>query len=183
MRQLTWLDLCSGLGGASQPAKDRSWRVIRVDIDSRFKPDIAADVRSLPLKRFHIDVAWASPPCTEFTKAGLPVSWACNRLYPSTPSVELALACWEVIKGADWPILENVMAARKYLTPLLGPVRATVDGHCFWGRLPCLLPQTRGHKWRLPPSPDRAALRAKIPYEIGETICISIEKRKESSRH
>ncbi|HLW72145.1 MAG TPA: hypothetical protein VKS22_16165 [Candidatus Binataceae bacterium] len=38
--QLTWLDLCSGLGGASQPAKDRGWKVIRVDIDPRFKPDI-----------------------------------------------------------------------------------------------------------------------------------------------
>jgi hypothetical protein len=63
MRPLVWLDLCSGLGGASQPALDRGWRVIRVDIDPRFKPDIVADVRALPLKPFHVDVLWASPPC------------------------------------------------------------------------------------------------------------------------
>lgn len=65
-RHLVWLDLCSGLGGASAPALDRGWQVTRVDI----------------------------------------------------------------------------------------------------------------HKWKLPPSPDRAALRGKIPYEIGEAICRAVEQRE-----
>lgn len=43
------LDLFSGLGGASQVMVERGWKVIRVDIESRFKPDIVADVRALPL--------------------------------------------------------------------------------------------------------------------------------------
>ena len=186
-QQLVWLDLCSGLGGASQPALDRGWKVIRVDIDPRFKPDIVADITNLSDRRQvmdllfqyrRIDVAWASPVCTDFTKAGLPKSWACNRLYPSTPSTTLSEACWAIINHrADWPILENVLASRKYLSPLFGPVAAQVAGHAFWGKLPCLLPQTTGHKWRLPPSPDRAAIRAKIPYEIGEAICRAVEAR------
>ena len=187
MRQLVWLDLCSGLGGASQPALDRGWKVIRVDLDPRFKPDIVCDLLDPVARHFlqekiapygAIDVGWASPVCTEFTKASLPAGWACNRLRPAAPDTRLSEICWRIIGHTDWPILENVAGARKYLTPLFGPVRAIVDGHCFWGRLPGLLPQTRGHKWRLPPSPDRAAIRAKIPYEIGEAICRAVENRQ-----
>lgn len=176
---MLWLDLCAGLGGSSQPALDRGWRVIRVDIDPRFKPDIVADIRRLPLKPFDIDVLWASPPCTEFSKAGMPASWACNRKAPSQPDIELTMACYramQYLKPRYW-IIENVSAARKYLTPYLGPLYSRVAGHVFWGRCPSLLPDTAGHKWRLPPSPDRAALRARIPYEIGEAICIAVERR------
>lgn len=32
MKPLVWLDLCCGLKGASQPAIDRGWTVITVDI-------------------------------------------------------------------------------------------------------------------------------------------------------
>src|SRR5271165_5287920 len=77
-RKLVWLELCSGLGGASQPALDRGWKVIRVDIDPHFKPSIVADVRALPLKPFHVDVLWASPPCQEFSKHYLP--WFSGKL-------------------------------------------------------------------------------------------------------
>lgn len=186
---LVWLDLCAGLGGASQPALDRGWEVIRVDIEPKFKPDIICDLLKPSdvfalnerLAEMHIDVGWASPDCTQFSKSGLPMSWVCNQQAPPNPETALSEACWEVIRRADWPILENVGAARKYLTPLFGPVRARVSGHCFWGKLPCLLPQTRGHKWRLPPTPDRAALRSKIPYEIGEAICRAVEQRNNES--
>jgi hypothetical protein len=176
---LTWLDLCSGLGGASQPALDRGWRVIRVDIDRRFKPDIVADVRNLPLKPFHVDVLWASPPCTEFTKSVLPKTWASTWKNPPKPDPELTAACLAAIHAIKprWWVIENVMGARRYLSPILGPVRAMVTGHVFWGVLPCLLPQTKSHKWRLPPTPDRTALRAKIPTEIGEAICRAVEQR------
>lgn len=178
-----WLDLCSGLGGASQPALDRGWTVIRVDNDPACKPDIVCDLNnSLSPAIFddlRVNVGWASPVCTEFTKAGLPASWVCNRTQPARPDTTLARACWRIIHAcADWPILENVLASRKFLTPLFGPVQAIVDGHVFWGKLPCLLPQTKGHKWRLPPSPDRAAVRAMIPYEIGEAVCRAVEMRQ-----
>lgn len=95
MTRLVWLDLCSGLGGASQPALDRGWRVIRVDIDARFRPDLVADIRALPLRPFHIDVLWASPPCAEFTRQSLP--WFKGK-YPS-PSLDLVRAAFSVVKA------------------------------------------------------------------------------------
>jgi hypothetical protein len=187
---LVWLDLCSGLGGASQSALDRGWKVIRVDIDPRFKPDIVADVRALPLKPFHVDVLWASPPCTEFTKTGLPTSWAKYRYegWLPTPesikrSIELVQACRSCAErfGADW-VIENVGGSRKFLTPVLGPVRARTSGHIFWSNMPLMIPTgLSGRKWLLSPTKDprdRAAARAKIPYEIGEAICAAVERRE-----
>lgn len=180
-RDLVWVDLCSGLGGASAPALDRGWQVTRVDLDPRFNPDIVADVRNLPFDQLprDIDVLWASSVCTDFTKWGLPASWACNRGGKKEPDLTLSLACKHAIdelKPDSW-VFENVMASRQFLTPIFGPVRAIVDGHAIWGNFPGLLPQTKGHKWKLPPSPDRAALRGKIPYEIGLAICKAVEQR------
>src|ERR1700722_5429710 len=121
MRPLVWLDLCSGLGGASQPALDRGWTGIRVDIDARFKPDIVADVRALPLKPFHVDVLWASPPCQEFSKQNL----RCFYPNPPTPDLSIAKAIIPII-GSIWPkfwVIENVLASRPWLNELYGPVR------------------------------------------------------------
>jgi hypothetical protein len=188
VRQLVWLDLCSGLGGASQPALDRGWKVIRVDIDPRFKPDVVADLLNpddlkrvgRELSKEWITVAWASPVCTEFTKSTLPKTWAATWKNPPKPSTALTTACTDLFNlvNPDWWIIENVMGARKFLTPILGPVAARVCGHVFWGRLPGLIPDAKSHKWRLPPTPDRTALRAKIPYEIGEAICAAVERRE-----
>ena len=199
-KPLVWLDLCSGLGGASQPALDRGWKVIRVDNDPKFETGddgercvfinsdickvestlwlIRTAMRMLQTER--ITVIWASSVCTEFTKWGLPDSWVCNRGGKKTPDLTLSLGCKAIIDAfpdADW-VFENVATSRLFLTPILGPVRAMVNGHTFWGNFPGLLPQTKGHKWKLPPSPDRAALRAKIPYEIGEAICRAVEARQ-----
>lgn len=183
---LTWIDLCSGLGGFSQPASDRGWRVITVDINPAFNPSIVADLedlaqlvtlyRDLPPRPTMIS---ASPVCTDFTKAGLPQSWAANRKYPPKPDTRLTAGCYLLIRtlNPDWWTIENVAASRRFLSPVLGCVYGRVDGHVFWGRLPCLLPETRAHKWRMPPSSDRAAIRAKIPYEIGEAICIAAENK------
>jgi hypothetical protein len=183
--------LCSGLGGASQPAKDRGWKVITVDKEPAFKPKFIYDL-TLPWARAllihhlradyrRLDLIWASSVCTEFTKWGLPDSWVCNRGGKKAPDLTLSLGCKAIIDAfpdASW-LFENVAASRPFLTPIFGPVRAMVDGHAFWGNFPGLLPQTKGHKWRLPPSPDRAALRAKIPYEIGAAICKAVEARRD----
>lgn len=199
MRELVWLDLCSGLGGASQPALDRGWRVIRVDIEAKFKPDIVADVRSLPLKPFPVDVLWASPPCRDFVVASMKYLLR-NPRDPKTgrffyagnsptlgegvePDCSIAQGALDAIN--EWQptvgVIENVWSSRKWLTPILGPVRAMIPGHVFWGNIPCLLPQVGGHKnwkdWRSGKFADRSANRAKIPYEIGEAICRAVEQR------
>lgn len=212
-KSLVWLDLCCGLKGASQPATDRGWKVISVDIDARFKPTIVADIRSLALKSFHVDVLWASTPCEGFTRCALPwkakASWTpcggCDEFYcnihrkhvfeckcrpinewvsnpylpPTLPDLSIERAVKSAIAHYQprfW-IVENTVHARKFLTPLLGPVAANSHGHYCWGRLPGLLPNvnkpTKESMW---PRKDRAAERAKIPYEIGEAICMAVER-------
>ena len=142
--QLTFLDLCSGLGGASQPAKDRGWRVIRIDIDARFKPDIVADVRHLPLRPFHVDVLWASPPCTEFSRFQM----RCFYPDPPEPNLSISLAVRAVIdefQPRQW-IVENVWASRPWLTKIFGPVRARPPGHALWSNQLLMLPNVQPHK-------------------------------------
>jgi hypothetical protein len=204
-KPLVWLDLCSGLGGASQPALDRGWKVIRVDIDPRFKPDIVADVRYLPLKPFHVDVLWASPPCTEFSKFGL------RCFYPNPPEPDLSI-CNGVrteilrLKPRFW-IVENVWSSRPWLRSLFGPVRAKPPGHALWSNLLLMLPNIDPHKgpyhgkrWQKSNhhSAEKldayyrsrglsrigtghngmdAAANSQIPYEIGEAICAAVERR------
>jgi hypothetical protein len=207
---LTWLDLCSGLGGASQPALDRGWRVVRVDIDRRFKPDIVADVRSLPLKPFQVDVLWASPPCQEFSK------WGLRCFYPNPPEPDLSIAhgVREVIfriRPVCW-IVENVWASRPWLTKLFGQVRARPPGHVLWSNQLLMLPSLPAHKGNFQYSHAsgkrwgpiahthksgewmnkrgrsgyaahngiEASVAALIPYEIGEAICIAVERRQEA---
>lgn len=198
---MLWLDLCSGLGGASQPALDRGWRVIRVDIDPRFRPTIVADLRSLPFKPFDIDVLWAFTPCTEYSKWGL----RCFYPHPPAPDISLELGVLRAIerfKPHQW-IVENVWAARPWLTQLFGPVTAMIPGHALWSNSVFLLPNTPAHKgnmdrsgrWGLGKSRwwtlrgkspcwtghngVSAEEAARIPYEIGEAICIAIERRRQ----
>lgn len=181
-RRLVWLDLCSGLGGASQPAVDRGWRVIRVDIDPRFKPDIVADVRALPPLIMQPDVLWVSPPCIEFARLAMP--WQRKRhpkLVETGPDLSIAKAARAAIDffKPRWWVIENTIHSRKWLIPLLGHPTHNAGGHYFWAHIPTLLPDVqRKPKESYWPSEDRQALRAKIPYEIGEAICRAVETRQ-----
>lgn len=188
-RKLVWLDLCSGLGGASQPALDRGWKVIRVDIDPRFKPDIVADVRHLPLsafKPFSIDVLWASPDCKDFSKWGM----RCFNPNPPMPDLSVVKAVRSAIltlRPRYW-FAENVWSSRPFLNPIFGRPIARPPGHVIWGNLGVLFPSLKPHKgsagcWntgRWGPTGKggiNAAESAVIPYEIGECICAAVERR------
>ena len=204
-----WLDLCSGLGGASQPALDRGLTVIRVDMDRRFKPDVVADVRALPLAPFPVDVLWASPPCQQFSLHGL----RCFHPHPPAPDLSIATAIRSI--NRTWAprcwFVENVWAARPFLNPIFGPLAARLPGHAIWSNQLVLFPNVAPHKgsanqkagsgkrWgsfgRITrPAHTRAWFEARgmsyigtghngmaaveaarIPYEIGETICRLIE--------
>lgn len=184
MRQLVWVDLCSGLGGASQPALDRGWEVIRVDIEPKFKPDIVADVRALPLKPFPIDVLWASPPCTEYSRWSMPC-WYARDKEPDHSLMEAARKAVGYFKPRYW-IIENTRGAKKFMRGILGPHAVETGGHVFWGKLPGLIPQCKSHKdsWTSRGTAVRdPAKRALVPYEIGEAVCRAVEaKQKEGGK-
>ena len=108
--------------------------MIRVDIDPRFKPDIVADVRALPLKPFHVDVLWASPPCQEFSRSGLP--WFLNKGSLPDPDMSMVEAVKRFVaemKPRFW-MVENVRNSRKWITPILGPIWYRSSGHFLWGK-------------------------------------------------
>ena len=82
------LDLFCGLGGFSAAFEDAAdWRVVTVDIEERFDPDVQADVLDLRpadvLEALPVDewdgmdtfVVLASPPCTQLTTSGNHEYW------------------------------------------------------------------------------------------------------------
>ena len=173
------LDLFSGLGGASRAMKERGWQVITVDIDPKFNPSLVSDIRYFHYDGPRPDLVWASPPCIEFTKASLPLSWACNQKSPPAPDVRLMLEAKRVIAEANpryW-VIENVRGAREYFEKHLGSPRKITGSRLLWGHFPIFdCDPAGGDKWRLPPSEDRAAKRAVIPHQVSRALAMAIEQ-------
>ena len=171
------LDLFSGLGGASYAMKERGWEVITVELNPDFKPDICTDITGWSWSGPRPDLVWASPPCTEFSKASLPKSWACNRT-PPCPDVGLMLQAKRIIEECNpryW-VIENVRGAKPFFGPWLGKPRKEVGSRILWGEFPIFdTPKVYG-KWRLAPAKDRAARRSKIPPGISWALCLAIEQ-------
>ncbi len=165
----TLVDLCTGLGGLSRPFREcATWRVVTVDVDPRVRPDVIADMRALPLVRPPGPLfLWASIPCERFSRFSQP------GLFPDEPPPDLSCARAFADLVQDWRpeewCIENVMGARKFLSPIFGQVRAITGGHVFWGSL-ALFPPLRRHKKNVPQQTGewlRKLKRAKLPYELG----------------
>lgn len=167
----TMLDLCCGLGGASQAMRARDWYVVRLDIEHRFHPDIVADIRKpLPLRPFPVTLLWMSPPCMEFARESLP--W-CRTGRP--PDLSLIQACLALpgIWQPRWWILENVRGA----VPYLGPYQQRFGPIYLWGHFPLILCE-RILPYKMRQSgryPDR---RAVIPSALSHALARSIEQQE-----
>lgn len=170
----TFLDICSGLGGASAAFSDAGWDVITVDIEPRFNPDILADVNTLHLEhKGAYRVVWASPPCTDYSKFSLPASWKCNGGKHTPPDMRPFLNCVRIIRYLEpryW-IIENVRGAVPFFSLVLGPPKKHVGSRYLWGNFPDFISPHVYGKWKLSPSPDRSALRSCIPYSLSQALC------------
>ena len=167
------IDLYSGTGGATQAMKDRGWDVITVDIDERFNPTYAVDVRQF-LDVYDgrtPDFIWASPPCIEFSRVEKP--WF-DDVRPSEESLQLVYAVFRIVRvlRPKFWILENVRGAQHWI----GRAPFHVGSVYMWGWFPFnKLKRLVNHrdamwKWKLPPSKNRSVMRAKIPEIISKAV-------------
>jgi len=146
------IDLCSGYGGATQAFNEE---IIKLDITSKVKPDIVADVRSLPLReKIRPSLLWLSPPCTF-------MSYAHQYIMPGIrENLDIVGACLEAVphlEPKNW-ILEN---PRGRLQKYIGPPRASIS---YYAKR--IKGKKHTHLW----SNVDSLKRAFIPYEISKKI-------------
>ena len=66
------LNLCSGTGSVIAPFRNNGWEVVEVDWDNRFDPTHVVDITAWDYTMYpqdHFDVIWASPDCTQYSRA------------------------------------------------------------------------------------------------------------------
>lgn len=166
------LDLFAGLGGASEAQRKRGWDVVTVDVDPAFNSAVTADLTSWSWDGPSPHLVWASPPCQEFSRHGMP--WL-RKKNPPPPSMHLLWAARRIIEECDpvWWVVENVRGAIPFFRPLLGdPIQ--VGAAFLWGRFPDLgRVRVKPHKERL--SSTQRAERSRIPYAISEALALACE--------
>jgi hypothetical protein len=163
------LDLCSGLGGASQAMRARGWHVVTLDNTPAFAPDVLADLAAWSWYGPRPDLIWASPPCTEFSRESMP--WCKTG---AVPSLALIHAAQRVIReaGPRYWVIENVRGA----VPYLGAPRAICGPFYLWGHFPLPGIVRTGRKKESYSSSWRAE-RARIPYALSEAFAVAIESQ------
>ena len=65
------LELFCGTKSVGRAFEAAGWEVVSLDIVSKFEPTILCDIRSWDYTTFpgHFDMVWASPVCTEYSRA------------------------------------------------------------------------------------------------------------------
>lgn len=188
-----FLDLFSGLGGASEAFVDRpGWSVLRIDnnpILSGVPYTRIKDVKKMwiqPYAHATIDVVWASPPCREFSLGyNSPRSIATRNGEPYEPDLSLVLRAVEIIdivKPRYW-IIENVIGSIKYLKPILGEPRQIIGPYVLWGNFPLLSVDKGGltHKKDKDVhsgNPLRSNIKAKVDLEISRALLRAVETQQ-----
>lgn len=172
---MTVVDLGTGLGGASAAMRDRGWRVVGVDIEPRFEPDICADLLTWepPAWLHGCDMVWASPTCTEFARESMPWSRTGQQ-----PSLDLVLACKRIISTIQpryWAV-ENVRGAIRHFEPVFGPYSHHFGPFYLWSNLPPLDVPVRPFKERL--AGYQKAERAKVPYAVSRAVALAVEAQR-----
>jgi len=162
------LDLCGGTGAWSKPYADDGYDVRVITLPQ--------DVRSYTTPNGVYGVL-AAPPCTEFAGSGARW-WKSKDQALIIEAVEIVMACMNIISASkpEWWCLENPVGR---LPKFIGKWKHTFNPcdfgdeftkrTCLWGEFnmpekiqhECKHPVYPGH--RLPPSPERAALRSVTP--------------------
>ena len=191
------LDLCSGLGGASEAfCHSPHWRVIRVENNEKLAHvphtwilDVKDWKNWLPAMLAEYGPPYliiAAPPCTEFSRGyNAPREIARREGWDYNPDMSIFNACLEIIEecqshGNHWWVLENVIGAIPDFSPQLGDPRQIIGPFVLWGvfpHLPLDSREFRAHKagqdvWSS--DPLRANKKAKWPIEVSQELLDAI---------
>jgi hypothetical protein len=193
-----FIDLFSGLGGASSAFAGTEWKVIRIDSN----PEVAQEVRGtwildmmdlanviavLDAHLYGVDVSelfvWASPPCINFSDADPDRDTKDHdlTLLENTQALIYHLNNRYNLTGY---IIENVRGAVRAFEPVLGPYRQRIGPFFLWGRfvpIACIDAETHRHRKPFNSTNSRTHLRsnihAKIPYALSESLKKSLEQQ------
>jgi len=190
------IDLCAGLGGASEDfMNDNHWTVWRFDNSEKVKDvegmqmiDLRNEWTQIVEKfrsagPFDMVVVWASPPCEQWSGGyASQLSKAKRSGEEFIPDLSLVNACMGVIDGVnpDHWILENVVMGQEFINPLLGEATLKHRPWIFWGRFPLFhigLPhnhKSKVDKWSSR-DPMRYHKRSKIPIQISRAFKDALE--------
>ena len=182
------LDLCSGLGGATEALVQAECEVVRIEnnpllayVPHTHTLDVTEWADWLPdLGPF--DIVWASPPCLGYSdgyNAPKIVARREGREYVPDPSV--ALACREIIDYLKprWYIIENVKGAIPYFEGYgWGRHQQSIGPFYLWGQFPQLdvSKQRMMHKKKTDNTGSQA--RALVPFEISFALLEAIRSQR-----
>lgn len=197
------LDLCSGLGGASEAFVEAGWEVVRIESNPAlehiphtriadvmdYRPDVGLSIGGTLVGAADLDLVWASPPCLDFSQGfNAPGPTAMREGRDFVPDVSLLLKVKEIIdvlKPKYW-VIENVAGASRIFTELLGrPPRQIIGPYLLWGIFPFIAMdyswvrplKTQSWKGKIG-DPLRAAKRAKVPMAISRKLCEAITHQR-----
>lgn len=185
------IDLCSGLGGASEAFIQAGDEVLR--IENNILMMTVPGTELMTVQDFlgfliqakndghvfpNIDLIWASPPCLAFSNAyDAPQSKARRVGEDYSPDLGIVKTCMQIIdilQPRYW-IIENVAGAVKWFEPLLGPFTQKISSFFLWGNYPLIhMPVGWSHSkvtsdvWSS--NPLRANLRGLIPFEVSSCV-------------
>lgn len=187
------LDLCSGLGGASEAFVEAGWQVVRIESNPALEhiphTRIADVMDYRPAGAADLDLVWASPPCLDFSQGfNAPGPTAMREGRDFVPDVSLLLKVKEIIdvlKPKYW-VIENVAGASRIFTELLGrPPRQIIGPYLLWGIFPFIaMDYSWRRSWVSPKNswniddPLRATKRAIVPMAISRKLCEAITQQR-----
>ena len=112
------LELFSGTGSFGKIIKSLEWENISLDLSNKFNPDINIDILEWDYKIYpvnYFDIIWASPPCTEYSKAK---SRGVRDIEGANKIVKKVLEIINYFKPFHWFIENPQTSAPVYTFPL-----------------------------------------------------------------
>ena len=128
------LELFSGTGSVGRAFRAKGWEVVSVDINGAENPTIQADIRDLDVSSLgKIDAIWASPPCTNYSKARTNAKVSSDSLMSDSDDLvrkTLAIAA-ELGNPPMW--IENPWTGMLKTRELLDHLTMNVVDYCMYG--------------------------------------------------